>query len=97
MHDILEIGRSFGIYCIITSHLVNPNERKDSRTIWNEAHTVTIFPRSGNRHGMNYALKNYIGLDNKMIDKVLSVPSRWVTIGKQYPMYILHEKGAELI
>lgn len=97
MHDILEIGRSLGIYCIVTSHLINPNERKDSRTIWNEAHTISIFPKSGNRHGMVYALKNYCGFDNKQIDKILNLPSRWVLIGKQYPMYVLHEKGIELI
>lgn len=97
MHDILEIGRSMGIYCIVTSHLINPNERKDSRTIWNEAHTITIFPKSGNRHGMVYALKNYCGFDNKQINKILSLPSRWVLIGKQFPNYVLHEKGAELI
>ena len=97
MHDILEIGRSAGIYCVITSHLINPNERKDSRTIWNESHTVTLFPKSGNRHGMMYALKNYCGFDNKTIEKILALPSRWVLVGKQYPLYVLHEKGAELI
>lgn len=97
MHDILEIGRSANIYCVVTSHLINPNERKDARTIWNEAHTVTIFPKSGNRHGMTYALKNYCGFDNKQINEILSLPSRWVTIGKQYPLYVLHERGIELI
>lgn len=97
MHDILEIGRSLGIYCVVTSHLINPNERKDSRTIWNEAHTITIFPKSGNRHGMVYALKNYCGFDNKQINEILNLPSRWVLIGKNFPMYVLHEKGARLI
>lgn len=97
MHDIMEVGRSYGIYCVITSHLLNPNERKDSRTIWNEAHTITIFPKSGNRHGMIYALKNYCGFDKKTIDKILNLPSRWVLVGKQYPNYVLHEKGALLL
>lgn len=94
MHDILEIGRSLEVYCVITSHLINPNERKDARTIWNEAHTVTIFPKSGNRHGIKYALQNYCGFDRKDIEKILKLPSRWVTIGKQYPLYIMHEHGA---
>lgn len=97
MHDILEVGRSFNIYCVITSHLVNPNERKDARVIWNEAHSICIFPRSGNRRGMVYALENYCGLDKKTINQVLALPSRWVIIGKQYPLYVLHEKGALLI
>jgi hypothetical protein len=97
MNDILEIGRSQNIYCVVTSHLVNPNERKDARTIWNEAHTITIFPLSGNRRSISYALKNYCGFDEKDIKKILKVPSRWVTVGKTYPMYILHEKGAWII
>lgn len=97
MHDIMEVGRANGIYCIITSHLLNPNERKDSRMIWNEAQSVILFPRSGNRHGMVYALKNYCGFDKKNIDEILNVPSRWVQIYKQYPMYMVYEKGCKLL
>jgi hypothetical protein len=97
MNDVLEIGRSDNIYCIVTSHLLNPNEKKDSRTIWNEAHTITIFPKSGNRHAMVYSLEKYCGIDKKAINAILDLPSRWVMIGKQYPMYILHEKGAKLL
>ena len=94
MNDILEVGRSLNIYCVVTSHLINPNEKKDARTIWNEAHTITLFPSSGNRHAMTYALKNYCGFDKKDIDQILNVPSRWVTIGKQFPLYVMHEHGA---
>lgn len=93
MHDILEVGRSFGIYCVITSHLLSPNEKKDSRTIWNEAQEICIFPKSGSRHSMEYALKNYCGFDKKTINEILSLPSRWVIIGKSYPQYVLYENG----
>ena len=94
MNDILEVGRSLNVYCVVTSHLVNPNERKDARTIWNEAHTVTIFPKAGNRYAMKYALKNYCGFDDSEANEILKLPSRWVTIGKQYPIYVMHENGA---
>ena len=97
MNDILEVGRANNIYCIVTNHLINPNEKKDGRTIWNEAHTITMFPKSGNRRGMEYALKNYCGFDNKLVNKILSLPSRWVMVAKQYPQYVLHEHGAELV
>jgi hypothetical protein len=93
MMDLMEVGRSFGIYMVITSHLLNPNERKDSRTIWNEATAVCIFPKSGNKYGMQYALKNYCGFDTKTIKEILEIPSRWVMIAKTCPQYILYETG----
>lgn len=94
MSDILEVGRSSGIYCVITSHLINPNEQKDNRNIWNEAHSVVIFPKGGNRHSSVYALTKYLGFDKKTIDTILKLNSRWVLICKQYPNYVLHENGA---
>lgn len=96
-NDILEIGRSFEVYVVITSHLINGNDRKDCRTIFNELHTFTFFPKSGNRYAINYALKNYFGLDKKMIDKLMKLPSRWITISRNCPMYALHEKGAVML
>ena len=43
--DILETGRHNNIYTVITSHLLT--NYKATRTILNECHSVTIFPRSG--------------------------------------------------
>jgi hypothetical protein len=97
MSDILEIGRSAGIYIIITSHLVNPNEKKDSRTIWNEAHCVVMFPRGGNKHGMEYAMKNYLGYDKNTIAKIFNLNSRYALMSKQYPNYVLHEHGGWIV
>lgn len=94
MHDIMEVGRSFNVYCIITSHLINPNEKKDGRIIFNEADNISIFPKSGNRHAMNYALTKYLGFSKQQIDRILNLPSRWVLISTKYPIYILHERGA---
>jgi len=92
-NDILETGRAAEIYIVTTSHLVNPNERKDSRTILNECHSLTIFPKSGSAYQIKYALKNYFGLSKNQIDEILSLPSRWVTIFKSYPQCVLYEKG----
>lgn len=97
MRDILEIGRSLEIYCIITSHLVNPNERKDGRTIFNESHSIILFPKGGNRHAIDYCLKKYIGLDKKKISEIMEIKSRWVKIYKMYPNYVMHEHGAYIL
>jgi len=96
-NDILETGRHLNLYIIITSHLINGNDRKDTRTILNEAHTLTIFPKSGSAYGIRYVLEKYVGLSKKSIDKILKLPSRWVTIGKNYPQYVLYDKGVYLI
>lgn len=96
-NDILETGRHKDICCIVTSHLINGNDRKDSRTILNECHNLTIFPAAGNAYGINYALKNYWGMGAKDIGKIMKLPSRWVTISKNFPQYILYEKGSYIL
>lgn len=97
MADILEVGRSLNIYCVVTSHLINPNERRDGRIILNESHSIVIFPKSGNSHAINYALKTYCGFSKKSIEEILNLPSRWVWISKQYPNYILYSNGAYIV
>lgn len=95
--DILEIGRHKKIYVLVTSHLINGNERKNARTILNEATTITIFPKGGSTYQITYALKNYFGMSPSQIEKILKLDSRWVTLGKHYPQYVLYDKGAYLI
>lgn len=96
-NDILECGRHQNIYQIVVSHLINGNDRKNTRTILNECHTLTIFPKAGSTYGINYVLKHYLGLSKKQIEEIISLPSRWVTIGKNAPQYVLYETGAYLL
>lgn len=94
MADIMEVGRKLDIWIIITNHLVNPNEKKIARTIMNEMQSLTIFPKSGSSHQIKYCLKTYYGLNEKQINLILSLPSRWVTIFKTYPQTVMYDKGA---
>lgn len=93
--SLLRRGRHEYITVLITSHLLT--NYKDTRIILNECNSITIFCRSGSKYGHKYLLKNYIGLDKKESQKVLNLPSRWVTIYKNYPSYILYEKGVYVI
>lgn len=97
MADILEVGRKLEIDIIVTSHLVIPNNKKSARTILNELQTLTVFPKSGSAQQIRYALKTYFGLDNHQIDRIIHLRSRWVTISKSYPMYVLSEKEAYIL
>ena len=93
--DILETGRHFNTYCIITSHLIN--NYKETRKVLNECHSITMFPSSGSAHPIRYCLKNNVGLSKKDIDKVFKLPTRWVTAYKHYPQAIMYSSGAYLL
>lgn len=95
--DILEVGRSYNIYCIVTSHLINSNDRKDTRIILNECDTLTIFPKACNKYATTYCLSKYFGIDKENINKIINLKSRWATIHKNYPMYVLYDKGAFIL
>lgn len=87
----MELGRHKNIQCIITSHLINGNDKKYTRTIMNELHTLTIFPHSGSSKSIKYCLGEYFDIEKKDIQKILQTNSRWVTIYRTYPKIILTE------
>src|SRR6201996_4986605 len=82
--QILEIGRHRNIRIVVTSHLINPNERAASRTLLNEMNTLTIFPKSGASYQIEYTLKKYFGFSPNEIKSILNTKSRWITLFKSY-------------
>ncbi len=95
--DILEVGRKLNIWIIITSHLIIGNDKKLARTIMNEMQSLYVFPKSGSSQQIRYALKQYFGLTNRQIDKILSLKSRWIKIQKTCPQYVLYSHGAYIL
>jgi hypothetical protein len=93
--DILETGRHDKITLLCTSHLLM--DYKKTRTLLNEASSVTFFPRSGSTYHIQRFLKIYCGLNNRQIDRILNLPSRWVTINKTAPMWVLYSQGCYLL
>ena len=93
-NDILEVGRQQKVNIICTSHLINQNNKSDSRTIMNEMTSLTIFPESGIKYFIDYVAKKYLGLAKHDIDAIYDLKSRWVTIFTDSPTTILYEHGA---
>src|SRR5271170_322119 len=88
--SLLMRGRHEDISVVVTNHLLtNYNE---TRTTLNEVNSITFFPKSGSSHGIQYMLKNYVGLSAKQIQKIFTLPSRWITVYKHCPMYVVSEK-----
>lgn len=92
--DLLEQGRHSNTTMVITSHLMS--DYKSTRKILNESTSVTFFPRSGSTYQIKQFLKVYGGLEPWQIKKILKLPSRWITLYKTYPCYIIYEKGVFL-
>jgi DNA replication protein DnaC len=88
IYDLCEVGRSYKIYGIITSHLVNSNNKKFSRIILNEAHYVVFFPKT-NIKGNKYFLENYCGLEKNAIKELLNKNTRAITIHRNYPNFYI--------
>lgn len=94
-NDLLEIGRHQNTFVCIVSHLIN--NYKETRTILNESMYITFFPQAGSPHGIKYMLKNNMGLDKKQIERIMKLPSRWVTIKNSCPLAVIYEKGVYLL
>ena len=93
---LLNTGRSSGVYVITTNHQLS--DYKETRDQINEASSITFFPGALGHEQIRYVLGKKLGLQKDLIQRILSLPSRWVTLYKRStPKYILHEKGAFLI
>lgn len=92
--DFLETGRSKGIYTVSTNHFISSWNK--TRKCLNEATSITIFPGTGQKQIRSF-LKEHIGLTREEIDPIMKNTSRWVTIQKKIPRYVIYDKGAYLL
>lgn len=92
MNNILTMGRHYNISCIYTSHVIT--NAHETKTILNEAHSITIFPKTAQARSMKYFLDIYMGFDKNQIIEIKRTQGRAVTLIKSYPMVILSDKKA---
>lgn len=93
--SLLKRGRHEEIYMVVTAHQLT--NYKESRTILNECGAIVFFPRSGSSHAIEYCLRNYCGLNKQQIKRVFQLPSRWVMLYKNYPMFVIYQTGIYLL
>ena len=94
LNNILQIGRSYKVSCIITNHL--PNTRDMKIAIY-EAHSIIWFNGNGTKRAVNYLLQEYVGMDRKEIEKTKKLDSRYIFVYKNYPNYIVSAKKLYLL
>lgn len=95
LESMLEIARHKDLTIIVTSHILS--NYRQTRTIQNEATSVTVFPQySGGLYGIKEYLKRKIGMSSLEMKRFLSLSknSRWVSIYRRNPMFVLSSKEA---
>ena len=95
LNSILQTGRSKRIYCIVSKHVLNSGNK--TKIVWSECNKIVLFPNGLSRYSLIYAMKYYIGLDMKVIEKLLSSHSRWVTINNHMPKYYITQNSLSFI
>ncbi len=92
---ILSRGRHKNITVITTSHepMLGPKTRKQI----SESSYITFFPKSGQSAAIKAFLEKYAGMGKEQVNRVLNLPSRWCTLHKKYPLYIIYSKGVYLL
>lgn len=94
--SILKKGSSHdNISLIITNHACT--DRTATRNILINSNFIVFFPKSGSSYGLNYMLKNYMGLSKEQIARVFNLPSRWVVLHKNFPLWIMYSTGIYLL
>lgn len=95
--DAMEIGRDHhgnkddDIYVCIVRHMLR--DYKKTRDILFECSVITFFPHSGVQKQIIDVLKEYCGFNKKIIDRILNLPSRWVSVSVGYPSFVLYSGG----
>jgi hypothetical protein len=91
----LSEGRHHGISTMCTNHQIT--DYKKTRNMLAECEFITFFPQSGGLNNIKRLLTTYIGLGKEEMNKILCLPSRWVTIYNRYPLTCLYESGIFLL
>lgn len=92
---LLRRGRHENTSVAVTNHSIS--DYKQTRVTLNECSSITFFIKSSGTDQIKYVLKKYCNMSAQDIKKVLSLPSRWVTVYKNHPRYVLYEKGCYIL
>lgn len=89
---LLETGRHEDIYVITTAHNLTAGRATSLSLL--ESSSITFFPHGGDDYHIRRVLRTYCGLSNQQASQIINMESRWVTMYKKFPMYILSQKHA---
>lgn len=93
--DICELGRSFRIFCLITTHSACSGPK--TKVVLSESNKIVVFPNYVTPLHMKYLMENYGGLDKNQLKDLKKYNSRWIVVSRVHPRYVMHENGLILL
>jgi len=97
MELLLEIARHKNIQLVVTTHILN--NYRATKAIQTESTSVTVYPRfAGGLYHIRQYLQKKVGMSKDDLKKFLSMSksSRWVTLFRSNPMFVLSTKQVYL-
>ncbi len=88
-------GRKNELYTIRINHLIT--DYKNTRTVLNEMTSLTLFPHDTSPDNAKYVLTKQFGMNRHQINELLNIPSRWITITRNFPKFVMYETGIKLL
>ncbi len=89
-----QIGRSKKVDIVLCNHMLRNYQKTREELL--ECTSLIFFPQASTFH-INAYLKQYIGLDDKIISRIVDPKSRWVMFNKQHPMSVVSQESIFLI
>jgi hypothetical protein len=93
--DIAIMGRHTNTSLLCLTHYLTNYSK--TRLLLTEATHFVLYPLSTGAHSLNYLLKTYLGMDKDEVAILKKGGSRWVSIYKNYPAFVVTENEAFLL
>lgn len=93
--QVLTLGRHFKVLGVITSHVALKGV--ETAKVLNEASLFVVFPKHSSAHQVESMLHKYVGLSRQQIERINSIPSRWVGVNRSGIRYVIYDKGCYIL
>jgi hypothetical protein len=93
--DIATMGRHSNTTMLFLTHYLS--NYKKTRLLLMEATNFVLYPQSTGSHAFNYTMKVYLGLDKDEAMAIRKSGSRWVSLKKSFPQYLITEHSARVM
>ena len=94
-NSIFNCGRHENIAVASARQILMDGEK--TKNINNSSFVTFLFCKGGSRFQAGNWLKTYMHFDKDVVERILNLPSRWVMVNKNTPIYILYEKGGFIV
>lgn len=93
--QIVAVGRKLNVTGLFTAHKIR--DYKQSAALLSGCTDVAIFPKSSDKRDCIMFMKDYCYFDSDLIDRIMTLPSRWVILHRYTPSYYLSEHEASVL